>query len=92
MTIPSIIFSLVLALLYGAIYHIVRGGNGWRLLLYFGLSVLGFAAGQIPGLWLGWKLLMMGAIDLGAGTIGSALFLFGGDWLSRIETGDKSSV
>ncbi len=92
MTIPSLVLGLVIALLYGALYHFARDGGGWRLLFYCVLSILGFAAGQLLGMWLGWELLMLGTLNLGLGTLGSAVFLFGGDWLSRIETTNKSSV
>ena len=46
MTIPILLFALLISLLCGTLFHILRGGSGWRLLLYFGLSVLGFAVGQ----------------------------------------------
>ena len=92
MTLPTLLLALVIALLYGALYHLIRGGNGWRLLLYFGLSISGFALGQVIGMWLGWLLFMLGSLNLGMGTVGSAMFLFGGDWLSRIETKKESNV
>jgi hypothetical protein len=92
MTIPLLLFALLIALLCGAVFHILRGGSGWRLLLYFGLSALGFSVGQGISVWRGWHLLMFGALDIGMGVIGSLVFLALGDWLSRIETDNKSSV
>ncbi len=93
MTIPVLLFALLISMLFGALFNIVRGGSGWRLLLYFGLSALGFAAGQWISTSRGWHLLLFGALDIGMGFIGSVLFLIGGDWLSRIETKkDESSV
>jgi len=92
MTLPSMLLALVIALLYGALYHFARGGNGWRLLLYLGLSALGFFAGELVGNWRGWMLFMLGPLNLGMGTIGSALFLGVGDWLSRIEARKDSGV
>jgi hypothetical protein len=92
MTLPTFLFAFVLALFYGAIYHFVRDGNGWRLLLFFGLSVLGFFLGQGLGVWLGWYLFMLGSINLGMGTLGSLVVLIGGEWLSRIEVNRESSV
>lgn len=90
--IPTLLFALLITLLCGALFHILRGGSGWRLLLYFGLSALGFAAGQLVSIWRGWHLLMFGALDIGMGVIGSALFLALGEWLSRIETTNESGV
>lgn len=92
LTLPTIVFALVVAVLCGALYHLIRGGNGWRLLLFIGLSIFGFAAGQFLGSWLGWRLFLVGSLDLGAGILGSILFLIGGEWLSMIETRDESSV
>ena len=92
MTLPSILFALLIALLYGALYHLFRGGGFWRLIFYLGLSVIGFALGYLVGYWSGWVLIPLGAIDLGSTSIGSLIFLVGGDWLSRIEAKPESKV
>ncbi len=92
MTFPTIIFGLVVALLYGAFYHLVRGGGGWRLMLFFGLSILGFAIGQVIGMWQDWKFFMLGSLNLGMGSVGSALVLVAGEWLSRIDVKKESGV
>ncbi len=83
MTLPTLLFALLVALLYGALYHLLRGGGFWRLLLYLGLSILGFAAGHLIGIWRGWLLLPLGPLNLGLSSIGSILVLLIGDWLSR---------
>jgi hypothetical protein len=92
MTIPVLLFALLISLLCGTLFHILRGGGGWRLLLYFGLSTLGFAVGQWISIARGWHLLMFGALDIGMGLIGSLVFLIAGEWLSRIETKNESGV
>jgi hypothetical protein len=92
MTIPTLLFALLIALLYGALYHLLRGGGFWRFLLYLGLSVLGFVAGHLIGLWRGWIFLPLGSLNLGLSSAGSILILAIGDWLSRIEGGGKSKV
>ncbi len=92
MTLPNFLLGFLIALLYGALYHFVRGGNGWRLLLFFGLSVLGFAVAQLIGMWREWYLFTIGSLNLGMGTIGSLLFLIGGEWLSQIEVNQKTGV
>ena len=92
LTLPAILFSLMIALLYGAIYHLIRGGSIWRLFLYLGLSLFGFVAGHLIGLWRGWILLPVGAINLGLSSIGSILILVLGDWLSRVEVNQESKV
>ena len=87
MTLPSLLFALLVALLYGALYHLIRGGSFWRLLLYLGLSVLGFTAGHIVGLWRGWMLIPLGPLNFGLSSIGSVVILILGDWLGHIEAG-----
>ena len=85
MTLPTILLGLLIALLYGAVYHLIRGGSFWRLLLYLGLSVLGFTAGHILGLWRGWMLIPLGSLNLGLSSMGSIVILILGDWLGHIE-------
>ena len=85
MTFPTLLLALLIALLCGALFHIVRGGSGWRLLLYLGLSTLGFTVGQLVGMWRGWDLFMFGSLDIGMGVIGSAAILALGEWLGRIQ-------
>jgi hypothetical protein len=85
MTLPTLLFALLVALFYGAVYHLVRDGGFWRLLLYFGLSILGFTLGHMIGIWRGWTFLPLGALNLGLSSLGSVMLLIFGDWLSRIE-------
>jgi uncharacterized membrane protein YeaQ/YmgE (transglycosylase-associated protein family) len=92
MTIPNLLFALLITLLCGVIFHILRGGSGQRLLFYFLLSTLGFAVGQWVSYARGWHLLMFGALDIGMGVIGSVVFLVVGEWLSLIETKKESGV
>jgi hypothetical protein len=92
MTIPTLLFALLIVLLCSVVFHIFRGGSGWRLLFYFVLSTLGFAVGQWISYARGWHLLMFGALDIGMGVIGSVAFLALGEWLSLIETKNKSGV
>ena len=85
MTLPSLLFALLIALFYGAVFHLIRGGGFWRLLLYLFLSIFGFVLGHLVGVWRGWMLIPIGSIDFGLASIGSFLLLLLGDWLTRIE-------
>jgi hypothetical protein len=85
MTLPTLLFALLTALFYGALYHLIRGGSFWRLILYFGLSIFGFAAGHFIGLWRGWIFIPVGSLNFGLSSIGSFAILIFGDWLSRVE-------
>ena len=92
MTTPTLLFALVVALFYGAVYHLVRDGGFWRLILYFSLSVLGFTLGHLIGIWRGWMFLPLGALNLGLSSLGSIFLLVVGDWLSRIEVPQGTKV
>ena len=92
MTLPAFLFALLIALFYGTLYHLIRGGSFWRFLLYLCLSVLGFALGHLIGLWRGWVLLPVGSINLGLSSIGSILMLLFGDWLTHMEADQQSKV
>lgn len=92
MTLPALLFALLIALLYGALYHLVRDGGFWRLLLYLILSLVGFALGHLIGVWRGWIWIPLGAVNLGPSSVGSLLILLLGDWLSRIEAASEGRV
>lgn len=92
MTFPVILLGLTAAFFLGALFHAVRGGGGWRLLLSLFSSALGFALGQAAGMWFGLVVYKIGALDAGLGAIGSVAALILGDWLSRIKPGDESGV
>ena len=84
MTLPTLLFALLLALLYGALYHLIRGGGFWWLVWYLLLSLIGFYVGHLIGAWLGWFFLPLGSLNLGMCSVGSVLFLLLGDWLTRL--------
>ena len=85
MTFPALLMAALFASTYGALYHLVCGGNLKQLLLYLFLAWLGFALGHAVAEWRGWTFLQLGTINLGAGTVGSYLLLGLGDWLSRMQ-------
>ena len=92
MTLPTILFAFLIALLYGAVYHLIRGGGFWRLLFYLGLSVSGFVMGHLAGIWRSWMVIPLGSLNFGMSSLGSMIILVIGDWLSRIESGRESKV
>jgi hypothetical protein len=85
MTLPTLLFGLLVALFYGAVSHLIRGGGFWRLILYFVLSTFGFIAGHLIGLWRGWIFIPLGSLNFGLSSVGSILVLMFGDWLSHVE-------
>lgn len=89
MTLPAILLGLLISTLYGALFHLWRGGGFGRLILYLILGWLGFWSGQALASILGWTFLSIGQLHLGMATITSFLFLFIGYWLSLIDRGRK---
>jgi len=85
MTLPAFVFGIVLSTLYGTAFHFWKGGSLYRLFLYVILSWLGFSTGHIVGGVLRWSFAAAGPINAGMATLGSAVFLFVGEWLSRVE-------
>jgi uncharacterized membrane protein YeaQ/YmgE (transglycosylase-associated protein family) len=83
MTLPALLFGLIVALLIGALYHSVRGGGGGRLLAFLIISVVGFALGQTPAFFFEFVLYKFGWLDIGLGIFGSILLLVLSDWLSH---------
>ena len=50
MTIPSLIFGVLVASAYACIFHLLRGGNIFELFVYIIVSNAGFFFGN----WIGW--------------------------------------
>lgn len=91
MTIPSLVIAALIASLYGALYHWIRGGSPGRLFLFLLFSWVGFTLGHMVGIWQGWILFPMGQLNLGMSTIGSLLLLIAGDWGSNIRMDDAQT-
>ncbi len=89
MTVPALLLAFLIASLYGALYHLLRGGGPGRLLFYLLLAWVGFGAGYFLGLWRGWRLVPLGPLDLGLSTLGSLFFLLVGDWLGRFRVANQ---
>jgi hypothetical protein len=85
MTFPAILFGIVLSTAYGTAFHFWKGGSLNKLLLYVILAWLGFWIGHIVGGLIGWSFAAVGPINAGLATVGSAIFLFVGEWLGRVE-------
>ncbi len=85
MTIPALILGIVLSTLYGAAFHLWRGGGPGRLLLYLILGWTGFWAGNFLAELQGWSFDKLGPLHLGTATVISLLVLAIGNWLSLVE-------
>jgi hypothetical protein len=91
MTLPAILLGLVLSSLYGALYHLVRGGTGRRLLAYLIAGWVGFWVGHLAGDIFGITFFSVGPIRLGMATILSLVALFLTNWLAIESTPSEPS-
>jgi hypothetical protein len=92
MTFPAILFGLVLSTIYASGFHFWKGGNLGKLLIYIIISWLGFWLGHFVGTRIGLSFWTIGPINMGMATLGSLVFLFIGEWLSRVEVRNKNSA
>jgi hypothetical protein len=79
---PTLLLGLIISILYGSLFHLWRGGGPGRLLYYLILSILGFGAGHILANYFALSFDRLGQIHLGSASLGSLLFLLGGNWLA----------
>ena len=85
MSIPTLILGLILSTLYGALFHLWRGGSAGRLLLYLLLAWIGFWVGQFIGNLLNISIDTLGQLHIVTATLGSLVLLFLGYWLSLVR-------
>ncbi len=87
---PTLILGLIISTLYGAAFHLWRGGGIGRLIFYLILAWCGFWTGQFLASQLGLTLWSVGSLHLGFATLFSLLFLAVGYWLSLIDKDKRS--
>ncbi|MCA1953577.1 MAG: hypothetical protein LDL12_00345 [Anaerolinea sp.] len=89
MTLPAVVLGLVIGSFLGILYHLWRGGEIWRLLLYMALGCLGFWVGHFLGAALGWTFAAYGPLNIGMGVFVGAITIFLGHWLSLVQVEKK---
>jgi uncharacterized membrane protein YeaQ/YmgE (transglycosylase-associated protein family) len=90
MSIPTLVLGLILSTLYGALFHLWRGGNAGRLLLYLLLAWIGFWLGQLIANYFNVSFDTLGQLHLLFATLGSLIFLAIGYWLSLVQTENEA--
>ena len=85
MPIPTIVFGILISTLYGAIYHLLRGGTTRTMLGFLILAWAGFWLGDVLGSIIGWSFAWVGNLNLGMGTVSSFVFMLAGDLLMRLR-------
>ena len=86
MHLPAVLFGFLIATLFGAAFHVWKGGGVGRLILYVVLSWIGFWAGHLLGNYMGLVFFSVGPIRFGMAVLGCFGLLWGGHWLSLVDT------
>jgi hypothetical protein len=81
MNIPTLIFGGLIATLYGAIFHLIRGGGLNRLIAYIIISWAGFWLGHFIAQRFEIGFINVGSLNLGIATITSFIFMIIGYWV-----------
>ena len=90
MTTPAYLLAVILPTLYGAFFHLFRGGDGRRLLLYLSASWVGFIIGHNVSPIVQAHIYAIGPLNAGMATLGSTLSLVLTHWLAmRTPTSRK---
>ena len=80
-TSPPFVLSLVVASLYGGLFHLVWGRSWGEFLLYWVTAIVGFELGQAIGNAMGLDVLMVGRVHLLEGSLVCWAALFVAKWL-----------
>ena len=75
-SLPSLILSLVVATLYAAAFHLLRGKSGRQLLITWVAALAGFGSGQVLATLLSWRDPLIGELHLVTASAASWLFMF----------------
>ena len=80
-TSPPLVLSLVVASLYGGLFHVVWGQSWGEFLLFWITSIVGFGLGQAIGNVVGLNVLMVGQVHLLEASMVCWAALFVAKWL-----------
>jgi hypothetical protein len=78
---PYLLLSLLIAGVYGALFHLWRGKTFRELLLYLGAAVAGFAVGEVAGDIIGLPVFTVGPVHIIEASLASWGLLFIARWL-----------
>ena len=81
LTSPPVVLSLVVASLYGGLFHLVWGQSWGEFVLYWITSIVGFGLGQAIGNVIGLNIMMVGQVHLLEATLACWAGLFVAKWL-----------
>ncbi len=69
MSLPAVVLSLVIASLYGGLFHFLFARRASDLPAYWIAAVVGFTLGAVLGLVVPWRIFVVGELHLLEGTL-----------------------
>ncbi len=88
---PTTTFGFILATLFGAVFHLIVGGDARRLALFLLAGWVGFGLGHLLGVVFGLNILNIGTLHIFTAAIGALIALFAAYFLTSDRT-RKSSI
>lgn len=87
--IAGVVLALILAVAYGATFHVLVGGSLPTIILYIFASIIGFVLGHFAGRFLGIEIFRLGAVYLLTASIGSWILLIFTRWFINPPPADE---
>ncbi len=78
---PALVLSIIMAIAYGALFHVWKGTTAKDLLIYLAAGLVGFGLGQLVGNTLGLEIFMIGQVHVVEASLICWLILFIAKWL-----------
>jgi hypothetical protein len=78
---PAIIIILILAILYGTLFHLWKGKTWRDLGAFILIALIGFIIGQLIGVFLQLDVLKLGQVHIIEGTLFAWLLMLAFVWL-----------
>jgi hypothetical protein len=83
---PTTTLGFILATLFGALFHLIMGGDARRLALFLLAAWVGFGLGHVLGTILGINILNIGTLRIVTAALGALVALFVAHFLTSKRT------
>ena len=87
---PTTTFGFIIATLFGALFHLIMGGDARRLALFLLAGWVGFGLGQLLGAVFGINILNIGTLRIFSASVGVVIALFVAHFLTSNRTRKQS--
>ncbi len=85
MTLPAVLLGVVIAGIFGAVFHLIFGGRFSRMFVFLIVAEASFWFGHITANIFGWHFLSIGMVRFGMAGLFTLIGLAAAAWLTAIE-------